>query len=71
MNALYVTPKPSNYFTSGLGLFNKAKRRKKVKDRNTIQQMHIEQNRKAGPHKDRKKEANKRACRKRIKTDNY
>jgi hypothetical protein len=70
MNTMYVTPRPSNYFTSGLGVFNKAKRRK-PKSRNVIQQGHIEQNRKAGPHKDRKKEANKRRCRQRIRTDNF
>jgi len=31
--------------------------------RNPIQQMHIEQNRKAGAHKDKKKQQNKKACR--------
>tara|TARA_Y100001963_G_C6623176_1_gene372743 strand:+ start:461 stop:676 length:216 start_codon:yes stop_codon:yes gene_type:complete len=71
MNAIFVTPKPSNYFTSGLGLFNKTKRRKKMKERNTIQQMHIEQNRKAGAHKDRKKEKNRKACRQKVKEDNF
>ena len=70
MNTIYVIPKPSNYFTSGLGLFNKAKKRK-AKSRNVIQQNHIQQNRKTGPHKDRKKEADKRRCRQKIKTDNY
>ncbi len=75
MNVLYVTPTPSNYYTSGLGLFNKAKKRKakkgKIKARNIVHQAHIEQNRKSGPHKNRKKEQNKRKCRGKVKTDNF
>lgn len=67
MQAIYVTPKPHTYWTSGFGLFNKTKPRKK--QRNTVQQSHIEQNRKAGPHKDRKKEANRQKCRGKIKED--
>ena len=39
------------------------KKNKQPTKRNPIQQMHIEQNRKAGSHKDRKKEQNKKACR--------
>ena len=39
------------------------KKKQKPSKRNPIQQMHIEQNRKAGSHKDRKKEQNKKACR--------
>ncbi len=39
------------------------KKNKQPSKRNPIQQMHIEQNRKAGSHKDRKKEQNKKACR--------
>lgn len=70
MKAVFVTPKPVNYWTSGLGLFNKTKKRK-TKQRNVIQQNHIEQNRKAGPHKDRKKERNRKACRQKVKPDNY
>ena len=68
MKTVYVTPKPVNYWTSGLGLFNKTKK-KKNKYRNVIQQTHVEQNRKAGPHKDRKKEQNRKACRQKIKED--
>lgn len=71
MQTIFVTPKPNNYFTSTVGLFNKTKGRNKMKQRNVIQQSHIEQNRKAGPHKDRKKEQNRRACRKKVKPDNY
>ena len=43
---------------------SKKNNKKRPSKRNPIQQMHIEQNRKAGAHKDRKKEANKKACRK-------
>ena len=43
---------------------SKKNNKKRPSRRNPIQQMHIEQNRKAGAHKDRKKEANKKACRK-------
>tara|TARA_Y100001937_G_scaffold78680_1_gene106668 strand:+ start:248 stop:424 length:177 start_codon:yes stop_codon:yes gene_type:complete len=39
------------------------KKKDATKQRNAIQQMHIEQNRKAGAHKDKKKERNKKACR--------
>tara|TARA_R100000426_G_scaffold85953_2_gene66516 strand:- start:407 stop:565 length:159 start_codon:yes stop_codon:yes gene_type:complete len=39
------------------------KKNQASKQRNAIQQMHIEQNRKAGAHKDKKKERNKKACR--------
>ncbi len=70
MNNVYVTPTPANYFTTGLGVFNKAKRRK-PKSRNVIQQNHIQQNRKAGPHKDKKKEQNKKKCRQRVRTDSF
>ena len=71
MRAVYVTPRPRNYFTSTVGLFNKAKGKRKMKQRNVIQQTHIEQNRKAGPHKDRKKEQNRKACRQKVKEDSY
>ncbi len=39
------------------------KKNKVSKQRNAIQQIHIEQNRKAGAHKDKKKEQNRKACR--------
>ena len=39
-----------------------SKKKKQPSKRNPIQQMHIEQNRKAGSHKDRKKEQQKKAC---------
>ena len=39
------------------------KKKEKPKGRNPIQQMHIEQNRKAGAHTDKKKEQNRKACR--------
>jgi len=39
------------------------KKKKEPKGRNPIQQIHIEQNRKAGAHTDKKKERNKKACR--------
>ena len=37
------------------------KKNKVSKQRNAIQQIHIEQNRKAGAHKDKKKEQNRKA----------
>jgi len=47
------------------------KKNKPNNDRNPIQQMHIEQNRKAGAHTDRKKERNKKACRGKVTTTNH
>jgi len=48
---------------------SKKKNKQRPSKRNPIQQMHIEQNRKAGAHKDRKKEQNKKACRGDTMTD--
>ena len=42
---------------------SKKKSKQRPSKRNPIQQMHIEQNRKAGVHTDKKKERNKKACR--------
>jgi hypothetical protein len=71
MENIYVTPRPHNYFTSTIGLFNKTKGKRRMKQRNVIHQSHVEQNRKAGPHRDRKKEQNRKACRQKVKADSF
>ena len=63
---------PSTYFTKGVGMFNQPKKyknkSKKPKERNWIAvAAHFRSG--AGSHKDRKKEANRKACRGRFKTD--
>ena len=64
---LFVNTKHSTYFT-GIGMFNKKKKRKnQPKERNWLAvHAHF---RKAGSHQDKKREANRKACRGRVKTD--
>ena len=63
MKAVYVTPKPANYWTSGFGLFNKAKKKraKLPRPRNGTLRSHLLRN--------KKKEAEKVFCRKKVKED--
>ena len=68
-NKPFVTPKPSTYFT-GIGMFNKRKKNKykKPKERNWIAvAAHFKSG--SGSHQDKKREANRKACRGRVKTD--
>ena len=68
-NKPFVTPKPSSYYT-GVGMFNKPKKRKnnKPKQRNWIAvAAHFKSG--SGSHKDKKREANRKACRGRVKAD--
>jgi hypothetical protein len=67
-NNLFVNPKPSTYFT-GIGMFNKQKKRKnQTKGRNWLA-VHAHFKSGSGSHKDKKREANRRACRGSVRTD--
>lgn len=66
-NILFVNPRPDTFWTTGLGVFNKAKKNKR---RNPIAEAHRKRGGAgAGVHKDKKKEQNKRRCRQNIKRD--
>ena len=63
---------PSTYFTKGVGMFNQPKKyknkTKKPKARNWLA-VHAHFRSGSGSHKDRKKEANRKACRGKFKSD--
>jgi hypothetical protein len=66
MNTLFINPKPVNYWTSGHGLFNKPKRPKKAKRprpcNGTLRAKFI---------RNKKKEAERAACRQKVKEDSF
>tara|TARA_B100001123_G_scaffold108082_1_gene125876 strand:+ start:256 stop:480 length:225 start_codon:yes stop_codon:yes gene_type:complete len=72
MNNLPHKTNPSTYFTKGIGMFNQPKKHKnkskKPKARNWLA-VHAHFRSGSGSHKDRKKEANRKACRGRFKSD--
>tara|TARA_Y100000593_G_scaffold71042_1_gene130405 strand:+ start:4178 stop:4384 length:207 start_codon:yes stop_codon:yes gene_type:complete len=65
----FVTPTPTTFWTSGVGIFNRAKKRKR---RNPIAEAHRKRGGAgSGLHKDRKKQENKMRCRQRVKEDRF
>ena len=64
MEAIYVTPKPINYWTTGPGVFNKTKKFNKAKKprphNGTLRPQYM---------KNKRKEQNRMACRQKFQED--